>query len=536
MKADVKVLFLAIDAGDKVLIQNWAADGTLKNLRTLLDRGLVGNTMSLEGFFVGSTWPSFYTGVTPARHGFHRLTQLNPGTYDLYQCSPGEFIKYEPFWNYLSNAGRRIAVLDIPLSGVSRKIKGIQMVEWGSHDAAYGFCTRPEGLKQDVLARFGKHPSQGPCDSSGRTPDEFLLFRDQLILGVQRKAELTKHYLKKGSWDFFAQVFTEGHCAGHQCWHLHDPQHPSYNSETVAITGDIIRDVYTAIDDAIGDILQDIGNDTIVVCLASHRMAHNYGAQVLLPEILKHLKVTQDRSRETSHRITAPIRDKRDALLEWSRQYTSRYIKGKLAPIRDCCSNWFKGSRADSCPTLSYLNLKKSKCFPIANAISINGIRVNLAGREPHGIITPGAEMDVFCEDLSTKLLKITDYDTGIPMIKSVRRTKDLYQGERIDHLPDLLVEWSDEKRLGSRGVRDGKGCRIRVVSELTGVIEGVNSYCRTGDHRPEGLFIAFGPGIGTGRMKRSVSLMDFAPTFSGLFGVEMADVDGEPIIEILSA
>ncbi len=283
-----------MDAGDKFLIQSWAGDGTLKNIRTLLDRGLVGDTMSLEGFFEGATWPSFYTGVTPGRHGFHRLIQLNPGTYELYRCSPGDFIKHEPFWNYLSLAGRKVAVLDIPLSGISEKLNGIQMVEWGSHDANYGFCTWPQELQQDVLARFGQHPlHESSCDSFGRTPQDFCDFRDQLIQGVQRKTELTKYYLKQDRWDFFAQVFTESHCVGHQCWHLHDHRHPNYAPEIASITGNPVRDVYIAIDAAIGDILTQIDNNTIVVFLASHRMAHNFGAQFLLSDILVRLQAAE---------------------------------------------------------------------------------------------------------------------------------------------------------------------------------------------------------------------------------------------------
>lgn len=536
MTANPKVLFLAMDAGDKFLIQNWAADGTLKTFRALLDRGLVGNTMSMEGFFVGATWPSFYTGVTPGRHGFHRLMQLNPGTYELYRCNPGDFIKHEPFWNYLSNAGRRVAVLDIPLSGISRKINGIQMVEWASHDSTCGFCTWPQELKQDVLSRFGNHPLQNSCDCSGRTPEEFRVFRDQLIQGVQRKTELTRHYLKKDNWDFFAQVFTEGHCAGHQCWHLHDPQHPSYSSEIVAITGDPVRDVYIAIDAAIGEILTQIDDNTIVVFLASHRMAHNYGAHFLLQEILTSLQVTGARSEEIHHLDSSRFADRRDALLAWSWRHTPRSIKQKLTPIRDRYSDWISSSRNDHLPPLSRIDLKKSKCFPVDNSLSIGGIRVNLAGREPNGTIQPGEEMDTFCEQLARDLLTIIDDDTGIPMIKSVRRTKELYQGERIDHLPDLLVEWSDEKYLGTLGTGDGKGSRIRLTSEKTGIIEGVNSYCRTGDHRPEGLFIAFGAGIKEGCLERTVSLMDFAPTFTKLLGLKLPDFDGEPITEILKA
>jgi len=78
MNPPAKIVFLAMDAGDKFLIQNWARDGTLPTMHSLLARGLVGETMSVEGLYEGSTWPSFYTGMNPARHGFHRLTQINP--------------------------------------------------------------------------------------------------------------------------------------------------------------------------------------------------------------------------------------------------------------------------------------------------------------------------------------------------------------------------------------------------------------------------------------------------------------------------
>ncbi len=536
MTKTAKVLFLAIDAGDKFLIQNWAAEGTLKNIRTLLGKGLVGNTMSLEGFFEGATWPSFYTGVTPGRHGFHRLTQLNPGTYDLYRCYTGEFIKHEPFWNSLSKAGRKVAVLDIPLSGISRKINGIQMVEWGSHDPNYGFCTWPQELKQDVLGRFGQHPLKNSCDVQGRSPRDFCDFRDQLIQGVQRKTELTMHYLKKEKWDFFAQVFTEGHCAGHQCWHLHDPFHPNYSSETTAMTGNPVRDVYMAIDAAIGEILAEIDDDTIVVFLASHRMAHNYGAQFLLPEVLISLGAAEIYNMDHVHSPSSGSENRMDALLKtvWHRMPQS--ITGKLGALRDSYRGHADAHHASPPPTISGIDLKKSKCFPVENALSVGGVRVNLAGREPMGIIKPGTEMDSFCDDLARNLLKIVDYDTGTPMIKSVRRTSELYQGEGMDHLPDLLVEWSDEKYSGTSDNGDGKGSRIRLFSEKTGIIEGVNSYCRTGDHRPEGLFIAFGAGINPGCLDRTVSIMDFAPTFTSLLGVKSSSVDGEPIREILKA
>ena len=184
--------------------------------------------------------------------------------------------------------------------------------------------------------------------------------------------------------------------------------------------------------------------------------------------------------------------------------------------------------------SLAHIDLRNSMCFPLLNGNPVSGLRINLSGREPNGFIRPGTELNDFCDELMKDLLNIADDDTGKPMVKNVIKSFQLYEGERVDHLPDLLVEWNDEKRLGSLGVGDVKNSRLRLVSEKIGTVEGVNTYCRTGDHRPEGFFIAIGPGIMAGHMGRIVSIMDFAPTFTNLFGIKMPGINGKPITEIL--
>jgi predicted AlkP superfamily phosphohydrolase/phosphomutase len=527
-----RVLFLGIDAGDKSLLQSWVADGTLKTLRDLIHGGLSGDTMSLDGFYEGSTWPSFYTGVTPARHGFHRLVQLRPGTYTLYQCLPGELIKREPFWNHLSHAGRRVAIFDIPLSAISRSIHGIQTVEWGSHDAAYGFQTWPPGLKQEVRSRFGLYPMEKSCDSFGRN-QRLTELRDLLVQGVKKKTMLTVRYLKKGGWDLFAQVFTESHCIGHQCFHLHDPRHPSYDPEIAASTGDLIRDVYAAIDAGICEILQQIDDNTVVIVLASHRMSHNFGAQFLLSEILTRLRVVERLLPQAQAAQPKDHVERVSSILGWFSRHLPAPAKEKLTLFRRRLHGGFHDRRVEQLTSLG-IDFKNSKCFPLDNGLSVSGIRLNLAGREPDGIVRPGEESDAFCAQLVQDLLDIIDCDTRLPMVKSVKRTADLYQGQRLNHLPDLLIEWNDEKRLGSVDTGNPTGSRLRLTSDKIGLVEGKNTYCRTGDHRPQGLFIAHGKGIMKGSLERTVSIMDFAPTFTRLLGVELPDFDGQPITEIL--
>jgi predicted AlkP superfamily phosphohydrolase/phosphomutase len=535
MNRPTKILFLAIDAGDKFLLRNWADDGILPTIKSLVAKGLVGETMSVEGLYEGSTWPSFYTGLTPARHGFHRLTQINPGTYEFYRCYPGEFIRQEPFWSHLSSAGRKVAILDIPLSGLPKALNGIQMVEWASHDGVYGFQTWPGPLKGDVLKRFGKHPVRPCCDSYGRSPQDFCTFRGHLIEGVRKKCDLTIHYMNTAEWDFFAQVFTEGHCAGHQCWHLHDPTHPNHDQNVVSRTGDPIRDVYRAIDSAIGRILAHVDQQTLVLFLATHRMAHNIGGAFLLEEVLEKLNVFKRRSSAPASGQEGMIKRIFDvARREWHKLPDPIRItlKPVLSPLYGSAARRVVGE--DFYPPGPGMNLEHSKCFPHENGNLISGIRINLSGREPDGLVKPGKELEAFCRELSDDLLSLVDVDSGKQMIRRVIRTSDFFKGPCIDHLPDLLVAWNEDKLIGSKAVNNDKSCRLRLTSEKIGIVEGEYTYCRTGDHRPEGLFIAYGAGISPGTLGRTVSIMDFAPTFLNLFGLANPGLDGEPIGEIL--
>lgn len=531
MGSPTEVLLLEVDAGDKGLILEWARTGVLPTFASLLARGLVGHTMAPRGFFVGSIWPSFYTGVSPARHGVHSLVMLKPGTYEVAHLPTGEHVRREPFWNHLSRAGKRVAVFDVPLSGIAEGLNGIQTVEWGSHDENYGFRAWPPSLKAEIKARFGLHPLEGSCNRDNRSAADFIQFRDTLVSGVRKKADLTRHYLRQGGWHFFAQVFTESHCVGHQCWHLHDATHPGHEPEMARVTGDPIKDVYVAIDAAIGEILAEVGAETKVIVLAGHGMGHKHGAQFLLHEILVRLKVAVPRRPEPQDPTPPRLRDRLDSVLARGWRALPEPARMSLRSVRGRLRDWIDGPDQVPAPKLDHA---RSRCFIVDNGFAVGGIRFNLVGREPGGLVQRGAEMDALCAELERELLDIRDLHTGKPIVAAVVRTRDLYEGEHLDALPDLLVEWNPELPLGSSAAGKPGSGRVRIGSETIGVIEGENRYCRTGEHRPEGMFVAVGGGIKPGKVARAVSVMDFAPTITGMLGVEMPNVDGQAIQELL--
>jgi predicted AlkP superfamily phosphohydrolase/phosphomutase len=320
-------------------------------------------------------------------------------------------------------------------------------------------------------------------------------------------------------------VFTESHCAGHQCWHLHDPAHPAHDAAFVREHGDPLERVYRSIDAAIGQIVHEAG-DAHVMVFTAHGMSHRFGAQFLLRDILVRLGVTLPEP--SAHRRPSPLQ----TVARWGWDRLPELARGPIRALRNrsAAAQSPKGTRT---PSLR-IDAVRSACFPVNNGLAVGGIRLNLAGREPSGRLQPGTEADAFCRRLTEDLLAIIDDRTGRPLISSVVRTSELYSGEHLRALPDLLVEWSDDAPLGSTTLGPPGAGRVRARSEAIGRVEGVNDYARTGEHRAGGWLVAAGPGNSPGNLGRALSLLDVAPTAGALLGVPLQDVDGMPIAELL--
>jgi predicted AlkP superfamily phosphohydrolase/phosphomutase len=518
-----RLLVLGIDAANPDLLRHWAADGTMPHLGALMARGLVGDNRSVEGFVVGSTWPSLYTGVTPARHGYHYTVQVKPGTYDYHYPR----VAHEPFWTALSRAGQRVAIIDVPLTELDHDINGMHIVDWSGIEALAAFSTSPPGIREEVTAKWGAYPLKHSCDGLRLRSSDFRSFTDALIRGVAMRAELTTHFLAKNRWDLFMQVFTESHCAGHQVWHLHDADHPAHDARMAAELGDPLRRIYAAIDTSIGRIL-DAAGDPNVLLITAHGMSYWFGAQFVLPEILIRLGASAAAHATPTPRpregpATAAARQLWH-LVPQSMRETIRPPRARLEP------------RIQGLPPLPSVEVDpgRSKCFVVRNGHLTGGIRLNLAGREPQGILAPGAEAEAFCGALAADLLAIVDERTGRPVIRRVVRTADLYRGDHLADLPDLLVDWEDTVPTGNSHHGHGAAATVRVHSPKIGRVEGTNQFTRTGDHRIGGMFVAAGKGISPGIMKRTVSNLDFAPTIAALLGVRLEGLDGTVIREVL--
>jgi predicted AlkP superfamily phosphohydrolase/phosphomutase len=423
-----------------------------------------------------------------------------------------------PFWRHLSDAGKRVGIVDVPLASLDGRINGLHVVEWGVHDALYGFRTTPTHLGAELLSRYGMHPVGSCCDGIRRSAQDYRDFGDRLISGIETKAKMARRLLAQGPWDFFMQVFSESHCVGHQCWHLNDAGHPAHDPAIFAEADDPVRRVYEALDRALGEIMAD-ANAALVIVFSSHGMAHWYGAQFLLRDILFKLGAATPSPTPTVP-VVAEI-----AGAAWRRLPDA--VRQALIPLRNLARH--DRPDRDSTPRLG-VDTANSACLPLSNGLGTGGIRLNVAGREPTGILRPGPELESYVDSLGKDLLALVDAHTGLPLIRRVLRTAALYRGPHLASLPDLVVEWSDATARGSAAVGRGQGAEVVARSSRLGEVRGVNHYGRTGEHRPDGLFVAAGPTVRTGPLDAPISVLDLAPTFCDLVGVPASGFDGVPI------
>jgi predicted AlkP superfamily phosphohydrolase/phosphomutase len=523
-----KVLALGIDAASPELLQQWAADGTMPTLGALIDRGVVAQLRNSAGLFNGSAWPNFYTGRNPGEHGIYWLERLTPGTYRIGPAEDEEFARHPPLWEILAAAGHRVMVLDVPVCRLSPGLNGVQVLEWGTHDRLFGHRTTPPSLTERIRQRVGAHPLRDPCDQLDRTPADYRAFADQLIRGTEARATMAVDLLRAEEWDFAIQVFSEAHCAGHQLWHYHDRDHPGADAAAVTEQGNLLREVYGAVDAAIARILDVVTPDTTVIVFSLHGMAALAGRSRALAKVLVQLGVmTRPTDASTAAAAAAPSGWR--GRLKHAYRRLPNWIRMPVYRTREAMA----GQRTGASKSIN-LDPERSSCFPVEIGPMVGAIRLNIRGREPAGILSPGDEATAFCERLTQDLLQLTDPVTGRPAVQRVLRIGDICHGPQLDRLPDLLVEWDLESSFGSTRAGNGQGGMVRVDSPRAGPVEVINTESRTGEHRMHGLLVARGPGLVPSRLNHDISVHDLAPTMARMMGCEMQTDDGEVVRELL--
>jgi predicted AlkP superfamily phosphohydrolase/phosphomutase len=156
---------------------------------------------------------------------------------------------------------------------------------------------------------------------------------------------------------------------------------------------------------------------------------------------------------------------------------------------------------------------------------------VNLKGREPQGIVEPGAEYVAVREAIAQQLAGLVDPADGRPVVDRVYRKEDLYHGRFLDDAPDLLA------------IMRGLAYTTRMGYEFAaqrGIIFRQPYTNETGSHRLEGIVAAAGPDIQPSTTLPPAalpphSILDLTPTLLHLLHCPIPTyMDGRPMTALL--
>ncbi|MEL6501219.1 MAG: nucleotide pyrophosphatase, partial [Cyanobacteria bacterium J06623_1] len=144
-------------------------------------------------------------------------------------------------------------------------------------------------------------------------------------------------------------------------------------------------------------------------------------------------------------------------------------------------------------------------------------IRINLKGRDRHGIVEPEA-YDQVCDEIIDVLSRLRDGRSGKLLVKDVIRTRKspLDRDPKLPD-PDLVVVWHTI-------------ATDLIDSPDIGRI-GPITYNRPGGHREHGFLMAKGPGIPSSRNLASGRAVDVGATILDLMGAQVPDYfDGKSL------
>ncbi len=497
-----RVLLIGLDSADAVLIEEWARAGHLPTFARLMAEGSWSRLETTAAMLHVSAWPTIYFGARPGRHGLYHAYQVRAGDQLVHRTDPS-WAALPPFWRTLDEAGRRCIVFDAFMDSRLPGFRGVQIGEWGTWTWFGEPFASPTGMRDALIREVGPYPA--PEHSAQVTVPDQLWFRDRLVEAAAAKGRAADWLLRGQAWDMAFVTFGEPHGAGHYLWHTGDPSYPTHRP--IAGLPHPLLDVYAAVDRAIGGLLErHLDDRTTALLVSGDGMGPNYSGAHLMPELLHKLDL---------YFAPGVGQGETDAAAAPRRSLAARLREAIPLPVRMAVSRCLPRSVKYRL-SLKWMNAdidwSRTRAFPIHNN-NEGFIRLNLAGREPEGIVAAGAERDELTRLLAEELARLTNPTTGRAAGR-VGLIDELFPGEERRHLPDLVISWDEAARVLDRleGPRAGLVC---------GKCGHETPAYYTGNHRPNAFLAAAGAGVAAGARLEQGHILDVPATVLALLGVD---------------
>jgi len=445
---------IGVDAADVEFIE--AAGGALPTLQRVLGAGRRFDLDSTADVLTGSVWPTFYTGTLPGDHGVYHPIQWDPAAMRARRVSD-EWLYCEPFWLDLERRGETVVACDVPFAFPSRLRRGIEINNWGTHEYLGAFSSNRPEIGRELRRRFGAHP-MGHDTPVPRSRRHTETVPRRLAAGARTKGEITRWLLQAVDWSFFLVVFGETHRGGHLLW-------PEPGYEPFAARRDALLEVYRAVDEAVGDILDVVGKETTSVVFSLHGMETNRSQGHFVRPLMNRVNAAfEGRSADGPANRGGLVRMLRVAV-----PGRLQHAIARAAPIQ--LLDWV--SNRD---VTGGMDWRRTPGFALRP--DLHGyLRWNLAGREAAGTLEPGGADHRRYRDLVHRAFLSLETDRSKrKIVRDLLSMADVFPGARSGLLPDVVVRWEKLPQA------------TEIHSEPYGAFSAPPDTGRCGEHRARGF------------------------------------------------
>jgi predicted AlkP superfamily phosphohydrolase/phosphomutase len=504
-----RVLVLGLDGATYDLLRPWFEQGELPNLRHLVERGATGELTTVIPPYTPVAWPSIMSGKNPGKHGvfdfMYRDRDQAGFEISFYNRS---HVDAKFIWQIVGDQGRKVGVINIPMTYPPEPVNGFMITGLMTPpDAAF---TYPLDLANELEREVGGYLI---TERNLYTSDLDALLAELLHV-VERRAATVDYLLRAKDWDLCIVVFTSTDVAQHQFWKFIDPTHPDYTPKGAERYGDAILRVFRQIDGQLPRLLAHLNDDDYIVLMSDHGFGtlHNFiYANSILAELgllcFKHTPWT--------------------LLLTW-------LFKMGLTPLNvyrimhrlnlGSANDRRQRQKVRNLMKLAFLSFddvdwSRTKAYALGN---FGQLYLNLKGREPEGIIEPGAEYKRVREEIKQQLADFRDPRSGKQVLGRILTKDEVYAGEHFEEAPDLLYFPADEQDMVFGKYEFGS----RTVVEP--------AFATSGQHKLNSIFAAIGPRIRPGSTVNHGQVLDLAPTLLYMLGLPIPrDMDGRVLTEV---
>lgn len=534
-----KVLVIGLDGYEQSFGYAMMEEGELPALRSLKNRSATWLLDHGWATRTGLAWEHFSTGLKPEAAQRWSPVYFNSRDYSVRQ----EGTLLSPFVKELDC---KAVVFDAPYFNLSNAQNTLGIVNWGAHDPGVNTKSRPAQLHTELTEHFGSYPAKDWIYGiTWQSVEKTQQMRSALVNAVNVRAEAAHWLLQERlpDWDLGIVVVGELHSATEAFWHGVDPSHPLHNIPSAQPAGEGLRDVYRATDHLV-DILVRAFPDVTVVTFSMGGMGQNNSdvpCMVLLPEILYRKSFGQSLLQSNTCWDSAIDGiPKLDSDELWSKAVHSQILRTNKTRAQKknmfgrrwfkTFSKWMQIDRVgkillsskkpfrlpmDWVPAMRYESFwPKMEAFVLPSFYD-GRIRVNLEGREQHGIV-PIAKYSEFLEEMEAYLLQCTDMH-GEPVIECFEHQAGTNPLVLHPTAADLVIVWRNSP--------------LSIQHPKLGLV-GPVPYRRTGGHTgPYGMVFITNAGLEPGSYGVS-SAFDVVPTIVQLLGESLPDgLSGQSLI-----